>query len=103
MYSSSRAHKIEDCKSTKQVHRSSYPPNGGQVDEDVNVKERAALWNGNQVTCGNRSTNQKDRKVSITGKSMQKNNPPHRKISEPISHTPSYHQLSKDVMGKENG
>jgi hypothetical protein len=106
MFSSSNptpphGNKLEDCKSTKQAHRSSCPPQVGQDDEDVNVKERAALWNGNQGSCGNRNINQKDRKISTTGKSTLKSNPPHRKISEPISHTLSYHQLSNDVMGKE--
>merc|ERR1739848_277019 len=67
----------------------------------MGVKERAALWNGNQVSCGNRNINQKDKKTSITGKALLKSNPPHRKISEPIPHTPSYHQSSNDAMGKE--
>jgi hypothetical protein len=93
--------KLEDSKSTKQVHRSSYPPHGGQLDEDVNVRERAAFWNGNPVSSDSRDINQKGRKVLTTGKSVLKSNPPQRKISEPISHTPSYHQLSSDVMGKE--
>ena len=94
----SQYHNKINSKSTKQAQRSSYPPNGGQSDEDVNVKERAAFWNGSQKTCSvNNRNNAKDRKISVPEKIGTQCNPTQRKTS-----APAYHQSSnKDPTNKQ--
>ena len=94
----SQCHNKINSKSTKQAQRSSYPPNGGQSDEDVNVRERAAFWNGSQKTCSvNNRNNTKDRKISVPEKIGTQCNPTQRKTS-----APAYHQSSnKDPTNKQ--
>jgi hypothetical protein len=92
--------KVTESKSPKQFHRSSYPPHGGQVDEDVNVKERAALWNGSKTAINNKNFNHpKERQISTAEKSTMQYTPAQRKISAPTPNT-SYHQSSNDALGK---
>ena len=92
---------LTDSKSSKQVYRSSYPPNGSQADDDdVNVKERAAFWNSNQSSTNRNASN--DKKTSMgTEKSKLQPKPAQRKISAPASQI-TCRQSSYDVgTGKE--
>ena len=94
----SQYHNKINSKSTKQAQRSSYPPNGGQSDDDVNVKERAAFWNGSQKTCSvNNRNNAKDRKISAPEKIGTQCNPTQRKTSAPAYH----HSSNKDPTNKQ--
>ena len=68
-----------------QFHRSSYPPQNGRVEEDVNVKERAALWNGAKAPSNNKSYNSKNSQKLVTDKSPPRHNLFGRKISAPAS------------------
>ena len=91
-------HKSHDSKSSNQNNRSSYPPQTGQIEDDVNVKERTAFWNGNKNSSSSNSIQKKDKRSSMTGKPTISNNTVHRKISEPAS---PYVKSSQNAVGKE--
>jgi hypothetical protein len=91
-------HLHRHSQTSKQITRSSYPPQTGQIDDDVNVKERAAFWNGNKTNSGGNNTQKKDKRSSMTEKTINPNNTVHRKISEPAS---PYVKSSHNAVGKE--
>jgi len=90
----------DTSNSTSNTNRSSCPPQSGQIDDDVNVKERAAFWNGNKNVSASNTVQKLDKRSSVTEKPTIKNNQVHRKIPEPVPPSP-YIKSAIKVVGKE--